>query len=128
NYDKSNTLSNRSIQDEASYVNTATEQLQNAMNSLAHFKEIVSKFNVPSQLQMNTSCSTPTPKMEHKKTRTSNLRQPSFSSRLKPPVQRRLTSTETVRHTTNNYSEDNKYASNLSNSKLLRTPSARPKK
>ncbi|CAG8801455.1 20722_t:CDS:2 [Cetraspora pellucida] len=186
NYDKSNVLSNRSIQDETSCVNAVTEQLhikENAMNSLAHFKEIASKFNVPSQLEMNTSCSTPkadaknlsihssydairsvnhnlyspigvhrdyplkdhggtpnlfvsnyqsnsslTSKAEHKKTRTSNLRPPTFFSRLKPPVQRRLTPMETAFYATNNYSEDNKHLSNLSNSKLLRTPSVRPKK
>ncbi|CAG8765668.1 11543_t:CDS:2 [Dentiscutata erythropus] len=41
---------------------SSTEQLritEKAMNSLANFKEIASKFNAPLQSQMNASCSTP---------------------------------------------------------------------
>ncbi|CAG8505963.1 23441_t:CDS:2, partial [Gigaspora margarita] len=46
--------------------NTATEQLhitEKTKNSLAQFKEVISKFNVPLRPQTNVSCSTPKAKV-----------------------------------------------------------------
>ncbi|CAG8571533.1 11255_t:CDS:2 [Dentiscutata heterogama] len=146
--DFSRTLSDDGVDDNQ----TATEQLhiiEKAKNSLDHFKETVSKFNAPLQSQMNASCSTPidqglgtpnvfssnyhsnssmTSRGEYKKTRASSLRPPTSLSRLKPPIQKRLNSAETTFHAMNNSSEDNKSASNLPNSRILRPTSVRPKK
>ncbi|RIB05780.1 hypothetical protein C2G38_567515 [Gigaspora rosea] len=69
--------------------NTATEQLhitEKTKNSLAQFKEVVSKFNVPLRPQTNLSCSTPKAKVPNSPILSSHDAIRSISHKLYSPI------------------------------------------